>query len=181
MKLSYNSPVILTYSLISVLILFITGITHSSVLYSLFTSPSGALLNPVSIFRLFSHVMGHSNWNHLIANLTMMLLIGPLLEEKYGSYKILELFTITALVTGIINYFLFSTCIHGGSGLVFTLILLSSFANFKSGSIPLTLVLVAVLFLGQEVLNSFKADNISQFAHIAGGLTGSVYGFFRMK
>jgi hypothetical protein len=37
-----------------------------------------------------------------------------------------------------------------------------------------------VLFLGREVWNAIaQKDNISQFAHILGGLTGSFFGFLR--
>ena len=44
----------------------------------------------------------------------------------------------------------------------------------------LTFILVMLLYLGREVWNSVASkDNISQFAHIAGGLAGSVMGFFR--
>lgn len=181
MKIGYNSPVILTYSLIAAFLLGISIFTGSNIISKYFVSPSGSLSNPIAFFKLFSHVLGHAGWNHLIGNLTLMLLVGPLLEEKYGSFKIFEMFIITALLTGVINYFVFHSRILGGSGLVFMLILLSSFANFKSGKIPMTLILVAALFLGEEVLNSFKNDQISQFSHLTGGFIGSVYGFMRIK
>ena len=38
-------------------------------------------------------------------------------------------------------------------------------------------ILIAILFLGKEVWQSLQADNISQFAHIAGGICGSLFGF----
>ena len=181
MKIGYNSPVVLTYSLLAAAIVGIASITHSSAISYYFITPKGSLSNPVAVFQLFSHVLGHSGWDHLIANLTIMLLVGPLLEEKYGSFKIFEMFMVTAFFTGIINYFAFDSRLLGGSGLVFMLILLSSFANFRAGKIPLTLILVAGLFLGKEILNSFQNDQISQFAHIAGGFIGSIYGFMRVK
>ena len=59
------------------------------------------------------------------------------------------------------------------------MILLASFTNFKRGEIPLTFILILVLYLGQEVMNFFRSDNISQFAHIAGGFCGSLFGFLR--
>jgi membrane associated rhomboid family serine protease len=57
------------------------------------------------------------------------------------------------------------------------LILLSSFANIKSGHIPLTFIIIVVLFLGKEFLASLKPDTISQFAHIMGGICGGMFGF----
>jgi hypothetical protein len=38
------------------------------------------------------------------------------------------------------------------------------------------------VYLGGQVWDALaKQDNISQFAHIAGGLAGSVMGFFRAR
>ena len=43
---------------------------------------------------------------------------------------------------------------------------------------PLTFIIVAVLYIGQQVYQGlFVADNISQMGHIVGGLVGSVLGF----
>ena len=57
------------------------------------------------------------------------------------------------------------------------MILLSSFTNFRAGTIPLTFILVLLFYVGNEVYSAFKSDQISQFAHIFGGLAGSVFGF----
>lgn len=65
----------------------------------------------------------------------------------------------------------------GASGIVFMLILLSAASTRKSSKIPLTLILVALIYLGQEVLAIFQKDNISQLAHLIGGLCGVLLGF----
>ena len=65
----------------------------------------------------------------------------------------------------------------GASGVVFMFILLSSVTNARRGRIPLTFVLVVLLFLGQEVWNGLTQDNVSQFAHVIGGLCGAAFGF----
>jgi membrane associated rhomboid family serine protease len=63
------------------------------------------------------------------------------------------------------------------------MILLVSFTNFKKGEVPLTFILVLILYLGRELFNSFgnnpeQSGNISQFAHVVGGFIGSLFGFF---
>jgi membrane associated rhomboid family serine protease len=78
-----------------------------------------------------------------------------------------------------LNSALFSTGLMGASGLVFMMILLASFTNHKEGEIPLTFILVLVLFLAKEVVQAFSNDDISQFAHILGGVIGSLFGFIR--
>jgi rhomboid protease GluP len=98
-------------------------------------------------------------------------------EEKYKSSWILLMMLITALVTAALHMFLFPQLLLGASGIVFMFIILVSFVNMKKGSIPLTFLIVLVLFISKEIYQSFQQDNISQFAHIIGGICGSVFGF----
>jgi membrane associated rhomboid family serine protease len=181
MKIGYNSPVVLTYALIAGAIVLIGDLSNSAIISKYFVSPTKSLSDPVSFLKLFTYCLGHYGWGHLMEILTLMLLTGPLIEEKYGSFKTFEMFAVTAFIIGIINYFIFSSVIAGGSGIVFMLILLSSFANFRSGKIPLTAILVAVFFLGDEILGLLKTNNVSYFSHIAGGFVGAVYGFLRTR
>jgi membrane associated rhomboid family serine protease len=102
-----------------------------------------------------------------------------MLEENYGSSLLLIMMVITALVTGVLNILFFRSALMGASGVVFMMILLSSFTNFTHGEIPLTFILVLILYMGVQLFNSFNSDNISQFAHIVGGLCGSFFGFLR--
>ena len=177
MKIKYNSPVILTYTIICIAVLLLS---FSNGVARLFTSPASlSFFDPLFYFRLISYAVGHAGWPHLMGNLMVILLIGPLIEEKYGSARLLEMFFITAFTTAILNAAIFSNSLVGGSGLAFMLILLSSFSNIKSREIPLTFIIIAVLFIGNEVVASLKVDRISQFSHLAGGFTGAFYGFLR--
>ena len=177
MKIKYNSPVILTYTIISIAVLILS---FSKPVAELFTSPASlSFFNPIFYFRLFSYVFGHAGWAHLMGNLMIILLIGPLLEEKYGSTRLLEMFFVTAVTTAFLNAVIFSNSLIGGSGLAFMLILLGSFSNIKSKEIPLTFLLIAVLYIGNEVVAALKVDRISQFSHLAGGFIGAFYGFLR--
>ena len=126
---------------------------------------------------MFTHIIGHADWNHLLGNFSLILLIGPLLEEKYGSKSMAFMITTTAVVTALLHTFFFTGGLLGASGIVFMLILLGSFANIKQGHIPLTFILIVILYLGKEFIYSFSYDNISQFAHIIGGIVGSGFGF----
>jgi GlpG protein len=128
-------------------------------------------------FNLFLYVAGHANLDHLMGNMMFILLLGPIIEEKYGSKKTLLMILVTALATAIINLLLFQNGIIGASGIVFMFIILSSFTNYQKGTIPLTFILVLILYVGKEIVQSFQADNISQFAHIFGGICGSIFGF----
>ncbi|MCP4714673.1 MAG: rhomboid family intramembrane serine protease [Deltaproteobacteria bacterium] len=181
MKIKYNAPVILTLTLLSTVLLAVDQMAGD--LISNFFTVMGSMntSDPLDYARLFSHVLGHFDWTHLMGNFSFILLIGPILEEKYGSTAILMMILVTALVTALLNIFFFPTGLMGASGIVFMLILLSSFTNIRSGEIPLTFILIVVLFLAKEIINAFMLDNISQFAHIIGGVCGSIFGVLLTK
>lgn len=70
------------------------------------------------IFILFSHVLGHQEISHLAGNMTFVLLLGPGLKEKFASIHLIEMISITALVTGLATFLLFSSGLMGASGIV---------------------------------------------------------------
>ena len=181
MSIKYNSPVILTFALICTAVFFLDTFLAGTVMGFFAVGNSVDITNPLSIFSLFSHVVGHGSMDHLLGNMTFILLLGPIMEEKYGSRFTLFMILITALITGLLNVTFFDTGLLGASGIVFMLILLVSFTNTNGGEIPLTFILVALLFVGKEVLQIMGSDQVSQFAHIIGGICGSVFGFLGKK
>ncbi|MCU0436430.1 MAG: rhomboid family intramembrane serine protease [Raineya sp.] len=175
MRITYNAPFTLTFALVATIVHFL-GMDFTKSFFTVGTRMDFG--NPLDYFRLFSHAMGHGSWDHLFGNFSLILILGPILEEKYGTQLIVLMSFVTALLTGILNVAFLDTGLLGASGIVFMMILLSSFTNMKAKVIPLTFILVLVLFVGKEVLNSFEQNNVSQFAHIFGGLCGSVFGFY---
>ncbi len=178
-KFRYNSPAILTFALLSALALGLNTLTDGWANYNLFSTYRDSLTDPLMYVRLFGHIFGHANWGHYIGNMLMVLLLGPMLEEKYGSRTIVEMIAITAVVTAIIhNVFFPGVMLLGASGIVFMLIVLSSIANVKHGEIPITFILICIFYIGGELLDAFKQDNISQLGHIIGGTCGGFFGLF---
>ena len=57
--------------------------------------------------RMFTHVLGHANYTHFIGNIMLLLVIGPPLEEKYGSRRLLGCVVLTALISGLVQFLLF--------------------------------------------------------------------------
>ena len=180
---SYNSPVILTFTIIAVIVQLISMVPVIGWVHDLFVTRPGSLLDPLYYLKLFTHVIGHGGWGHLVGNFTFILLLGPMLEEKYGSKKLIFMMAVTAVATALINNIFFKNGLCGASGIVFMFILLASCttANKNDHKIPITLILAAVFYLGQELINSFKPDSISQLAHIVGGLCGAGFGLYFAK
>lgn len=181
MIIRYNSPVVLTFALISAAVLGLFTATGTS-FHHLFSAPTDfSLFSPIMYFRFLSHITGHKDLAHLMSNFMIILLIGPLLEEKYSSSMLFVMILITAMVTGILNIVLFSTSLMGASGIAFMFIVLGSLTNFSRREVPLTFLLILTIFLGGEVLASMQNDNISQFAHILGGVCGASFGLIFAK
>ncbi|MDR2587811.1 MAG: rhomboid family intramembrane serine protease [Spirochaetales bacterium] len=182
MKLRYNAPVTLSFSLFSLLVLLLDTFARTEFTANLFSIPGRGVFNfadPFHYARLFTHVVGHLGFTHFISNFSFILLLGPILEEKYGSLSLLFMMTVTALVTGLLNALIFSTGLLGASGIVFMMILLASFTNIRQGEIPLTFLLVLAMYLTGEITKSLENSSVSEFAHIAGGVCGSLFGFIR--
>lgn len=178
-RLSFNSPVVLCFAMACLIILILDKVLAGFLTHTFFSVYRSSLVNPLTYIRFFGHVLGHMNWNHFFGNMMLFLVIGPILEEKYGSLNILFIILITALVTGLIHFFFFPHIqLLGASGVVFAFILLASITGLKEGEIPITFVLVALIYLGQEVFQGiFVQDNISNLGHIIGGIVGSGLGY----
>lgn len=184
MRIRYNAPVTLTFALISSVVLLVNMFFIGNLIPTFFAVPGSGSFDSRDILgylRLFTHVIGHANWTHLLSNFAFILLLGPILEEKYGSGSLLLMMLATAFITGVLNVLLFPSGLLGASGIVFMMILLISFTNIRAGEIPLTFILILLLYLVREIVTSFQTNDISEFAHIAGGFCGSLFGFLRPR
>ena len=77
---TYNSPVILTLALGACAILAADGFTGGRLMPAFFVVyPGFGFKEPLDYFRLLSHALGHRDWEHLVANLSVILLVGPIL------------------------------------------------------------------------------------------------------
>ena len=175
----FNAPVILTFALLALLATFIgmwTGSKANALYFSVYRS---ALSDPLTYLRFFTHVLGHSDYSHYMGNMLLLLLVGPNVEEKYGHKTTFWCILITALVTGLVQFIFFpNSMLLGASGVVFMMIVLSSFTEMKKEGIPITLIFVVIFYLGGEIVDGlFTADNISQLTHIIGGVLGLIFGF----
>ena len=126
---------------------------------------------------LVGYTMGHISIAHLIGNISIILLIGPFIEKRWGTKRVALMVSLTGLVTALVHIVFWDHRLIGASGIVFMMIVLSSLVDLKSKEIPLTFILIVFLFIGQEVVRGFGDDQVSQFAHISGGVLGGIFGF----
>ena len=180
MRVHYNAPVVLTFSLLTLGVYILDTQFDGAITRSLFvTGPPFSPLNPLDYFRLLSHTIGHGSYQHLFSNLTMILLLGPILEERYGSEDMLKMMVLTALSVAVVNLTFVREGLLGASSIVFMYITLISIVDLRRGSIPISFIVVALLFVGNELYQAFQPDNISQMGHIVGAILGAIFGFTR--
>lgn len=182
-RITFNSPVILSFVGVCLLALILDKITGGISTLKLFSVYRSSFLNPLTYVRLIGHIFGHAGWSHFINNIMMILILGPMLEEKYGSKDILLVILITAVVTGAFHM-IFSpfTRLLGASGVVFAFILLSSLTSFDDGGIPVIFILVAVIYIGEQIYQLIAiTSNVSNITHIIGGAVGATFGFVSNK
>ncbi len=179
LKITFNAPVTLVFSLICLISLLIGALTGGAATQLLFSTYRYSLASPLTYLRFFTHIFGHSGWEHFFGNITYILLLGPMLEEKYGSKMLIQVMVITAFATGLVNFILFpKVMLCGASCVVFAFILMTSFTEFKAGQIPVTFILIALIFIGGQIIQAiFVRDDIANLSHIIGGIIGAVIGY----
>ena len=184
-RLTVNAPVILLF------------VTACSIIYC-FTATIGGerilgvhdtwnTFRPLQYTSLITHIFAHSSLNHLRGNVTHLLLVGPSVENEFGSKNLAIIMGIVSVVSAFVHILLGSTRSHqlGASGVVFACILLNSLVSADNGRIPVAFVLIAVMYLGDELtlmLNIFNPDDrMSHHAHLSGGIVGAAAGFYIHK
>lgn len=178
--ITLNAIAVLVFVLLCFIATLLGQVFGEAVPRRFFSVYHSSLKDPLTYLRFFTHVLGHADWGHFFGNASFLLILGPMLEEKHGSKTLIEIMTITAVVTGIVYYVAFPKGgpLLGASGIVFAFIILASFTGFHEGEIPLTFILVAIIYIGDQLVQGLTVkDNVSNMSHIIGGAVGAVTGF----
>lgn len=181
MRIAWNAPATLGVAGASILVYLLTLLIPGAQGYFILRIPEWSSLSPLNSLTLVTNILGHANWSHLSSNLMLFLLVAPACEERFGSRRFGLMILITALVVSAVQIMLSGAGLLGLSGVVFMTMLAGSATNIRAGKVPLTLVLVAGIFMGKEMLNGLVPDGISQLAHLTGGLCGIVFGMMVPK
>lgn len=174
-----SGPVTLSIFAISAVVLLLDTFMVGG-MNQLFMSSGNVLtsfLSPMYWASTVTYTFAHANYGHFIGNMLLLLLLGPQIEQRVGSKFFLFSVLISSVAIAIAHGFLATGGLIGASGIVFMTITMSSFTANEDHKISISFILVMLLYLGQEVLNSFGADGVSQLAHIVGGVMGIFFGW----
>ena len=145
------------------------------------TTAGGALpfliSQPLSYLRLFLYVFGFSSPQLLVTDLIFIMLLGPAIEERYGSVVIAIMMAVSALFSGVLNACFCKTSLRGASCIIFMLIFLNSFMSLSKKKIPLSFIMVICMYIAREFFEKTSSGIVGILICLAGGLCGSLFAF----
>lgn len=185
LKFQYDSPVMLTFAFISLIIFVLDTFAFKGKLKDVWlitpTVADGAFPFAFSdfrsIIRLFIHVFGYGDNYILLCNLIFILLLGPQMEERYGSVIIGIMIFVAALFSGVLNACFCQNPVCGAEPVVFMLILLWTMMHLSRSKISASAVAVIALFIAMLVFRKNPNGVVGVVIVAAGGLCGSLFAF----
>eukprot|EP00195_Chlamydomonas_chlamydogama_P009647 CAMPEP_0202898498 /NCGR_PEP_ID=MMETSP1392-20130828/7012_1 /ASSEMBLY_ACC=CAM_ASM_000868 /TAXON_ID=225041 /ORGANISM="Chlamydomonas chlamydogama, Strain SAG 11-48b" /LENGTH=1047 /DNA_ID=CAMNT_0049584449 /DNA_START=381 /DNA_END=3524 /DNA_ORIENTATION=+ len=133
-------------------------------------------------WRWFSSILLHQNFNHLVSNMVLFLVLCGYLEHNYGTIRIFIIWLAAGVAGNFSSMVWEEPCdlVVGASGSVYGLIglyLADILLNFESMSLPwlrVAAMVVALLFMViMQVTDSALLHSTSHASHVGGALTGA--------
>ena len=188
LKLIYDAPATLTFAFICVILFaadtfLLKGALSKNYLCSPTTASGSAAFqasSPLSYLRLVLYSFGAASASTLVCNMIFVLLLGPSMEERYGTVVIAIMMTVCILFSGVLTACFSKTSLTGCSAVIFMMIFLNSFVSLSKKKIPVSFVVVFFLFIFREIFELGAvsvAEGIKIIINIAGGLCGSLFAF----
>ena len=177
---SYHYIVTIGYFLICFLIFILNALFKNKVT-SFLKIRRGSIFNPMNFIRLVTSGFCHTDFTHFRNNFVFILLLGPILEEKFGSLVFLEMLFITTVVSSLFHLLFYDSSAIGASDNVYMMVSLCGICCATDEKIPITFVLLFLFFvLGEIILMFFYIiwDSVGHDGHVVGALCGIVFGYF---
>lgn len=185
-KFNYQSKVINSFVIITLLLYVLDVVVFKNKLNSSIlpcpTNSSGNM--QFSYFRyylkLFIYVFGATDKLILFTNLLFIILLGPQMEEQYGSVMIGIMMFISAIFAGVLNACFCKEPMLGADPIIFMLIILDVLLCCKKKTINCTTFLLVIIFICVQVFRNSSNGAVGNIIVIAGGLCGSLFAFLAL-
>jgi len=141
----------------------------------------------VQVWRLITYQFLHADTTHLLYNMIVLYFFGPMLERDFGSRRFLIFYLVCGMTGGIVYPVLVgigllgAAPMVGASGAIFGVIVAAAVLYPKTRVllafvIPVSLAVIAGLFIGISVLKFLRGENAGgECAHLTGALCGFLY------
>lgn len=192
LKFIFDSPVVLVFSVVSAVIFISDLILKLNLSEKIFECPGAKSVpafdfkSALSYVKLVIYPFGGENSTSFFLNIGFILLLGPVLEERYGSIMLALMIFITSLVGGVLTACVSTFGIYGCGGIVFMMIILSVLSVFIKKQLPVSWIFIFALYLAFSLFSGkkisgfmpFMQNNVPVFIQLASGICGSLFGFF---
>lgn len=167
-KFSYDAPVTLSFVLLSIVLFLINHLALNNNLdfYALSSTTKNGGLVPFDLKSAFSYlktvfyIFGSENWTIMFANLLFILLLGPKIEEYYGSIIIGLMMLVSGLFTGVLNACFCTLPLWGPVSIVFMLIFLNAFISFSKKQIPFSFFAAFILYIFYQIFTMLQTGSV---------------------
>ncbi len=141
----------------------------------------------LQIWRLITYQFLHAYTMHLLWNMVFLYFFGPMLERNFGTRRFLIFYLVCGMTGGIVYPVLVgigllpAAPMVGASGAIFgvivgTAVLYPKTRVLLAFVLPVSLAVIAGLFIAISVLNFLRGDNAGgECAHLTGALCGFLY------
>ena len=192
-KLTFDFPVTVTFVIVSLVLFLLDVYAFKGKMFSSILICHGSkqalvpfnFKSPADFAGLFFYVFGNVGWEMLFANLTIILLLGQILEERYGSVMLGPMMFISTMISGVLTACISTVPLTGAGCIIFMMAVLVSLTELTKKRIPLSCLLVFVLFLSFEIFRAAKGSSgqdamqkvCGVLIEMIGGICGSIFGF----
>lgn len=136
-------------------------------------------------WRYLSHTLVHLSHLHILFNLTWWWIFGGAIEQQLGSSKIISIYIIAGIISGIIQNYFSGYAFFGLSGVVYAVLgyvfIVNKFTQHNQFNIPsgfLTMLIVGITF---GFISPLIGVNMGNAAHITGLVIGLILGGIHCK
>lgn len=185
LKFSYDAPVTITMALLLLVLFMIDSLIIKSPVIAKFlmapTTASGtvpfAFSSPKALLGVLLHIFSYTDLSQLLCDVVFLLLLGPFMEERYGSVIIGIMIFVASLFSGVLNACFCKAPVSGAACVVFMLILLDFLMSLSKKKIAAASLFALIIFVVR--LATAKSENgfVDVVIVMAGGLCGSLFAF----
>lgn len=179
----------LTYLLLlaNILIFLLVFSMPEPMRVGIFQALSFSSEHTLEIWRWFTSLFLHMSASHLFFNMVGLYFFGKIVEDEVDSKWYMAIYLAAGLLGTLAFSFTSAEPVVGASGAVFGLLgasmLLDPVRRIHMYVFPLPLGIIALTFLFLETMVVYfqpgsQYGNVAHVAHLAGIMTGAVFGFF---
>ncbi len=179
------------------------------ILFFLVTSAAGSFMPDLALYfpgdsrfkpyQLISHMFMHADTGHLFFNMFGLFIFGPYVERYVGKQKFFILYLLSGIGAFVahfgVEYYMAAGGSHGMAGVVgasgalmgIVLAFATLFPNLRMmlifPPIPVKAKYLALFYVGLDLYSGFSGaqNNVANFAHLGGALTGFLLTYFWLK